>query len=275
MSRSPVPSPAESPASRSSALPKSREPPEGGGSGPARPDDDAPPASPPATESARVRSPLVSFNSATRRVNRSPGVRPARAGWEHRVGAARRRDVRAHLFCLGLVRVAAKRRSVATPAGDAAARPELANIPDVSLSPRDARSSLSDLRAPRLWSRRRESFFKRKDEAWARKPCLFGGSNFGCANWLSLSAYALRSWARNDDSLFLTTGRRNQPMWQVESWPPQRRVPDETSGFPGQESSPTHPTGTRLHLEDAPQTSPRGRRRAARRGKGVEARARR
>ena len=181
MSRSPVPFPAESPASCSLAMLKSREssPEEVGGSGPARPDEDAPPASPPATESARVRSPLVSFNSATRRVNRSPGVRPARAGWEHRVRAARRRDVCAHLFCfLGVVRVAAKRRSVATPAGDAAARPELANIPDVSLSP-ETREALFQISAhPGCGVDAANLFSNVKEEAWARKPCLFGGSNF-------------------------------------------------------------------------------------------------
>ena len=69
---------------------------------------------------------------------------------------AKRRDVCAHLFCLGVVRVAAKRRSVATPAGDAAcatdgrdaraARPELANIPDVSLAP-ETREALFQISA--------------------------------------------------------------------------------------------------------------------------------
>ena len=39
-----------------------------------------------------------------------------------------------------------KRRSVATPAGDAAARPELANIPDVSLSP-ETREALFQISA--------------------------------------------------------------------------------------------------------------------------------
>ena len=70
----------------------------------------------------------------------------------------------------------------------------------------DARSSLSDLRAPRLWSRRRESFFKRKRRSLGAKTVLIWRFKFlRCTNWLSLSAYALRSWARKDDSLFLTT----------------------------------------------------------------------
>ena len=73
-----------------------------------------------------------------------------------------------------------------TPAGDAAARPELANIPDVSLSP-ETREALFQISAhPGCGVDAANLFSNVKEEAWARKPCLFGGSNFLAVHQLAI-----------------------------------------------------------------------------------------
>lgn len=122
------------------------------GSGPiGSSDDDAPSA----TESARVRSPRAdgppSFNSATRRVNRSPRADDgrSRAGDENARVSAPRASAEQHLFCCCLVRRIVRRSRVATHAGAATAWPALlANISPRSPSSHRTRAKLP-LRSPR------------------------------------------------------------------------------------------------------------------------------
>ena len=122
----------------------------GRSSSPSRPDDDAPSA----TESARVRSPRAdgppSFNSATRRVNRSPRADDgrSRAGDENARVSAPRASAEQHLFCCCLVRRIVRRSRVATHAGAATAWPALlANIVALSLLSPDAREVPSQISA--------------------------------------------------------------------------------------------------------------------------------
>jgi len=157
-----------------------------------------------------------------------------------------------------------RRRRATPPLG-----PSSRTSPTCRSHRRRAKLSFRSSRTPAVGSTPR-IFFKRKELGRENRAYLEVQIFWQCTNWLSLSAYALPSWVRNDDSLFLTTKQRNQPMWQVDSGPPQRRW---RTGFarPGIVKRDWH--RPRPHL--APQTSPRGRRRAARRGKGVEARTRR
>ena len=123
------------------------------GSGPiGSSDDDAPSA----TESARVRSPRAdgpsAFNSATRRVNRSPRADDgrSRAGDENARVSAPRASAGQHLFCFrlgeGLCGGPAWRRTRAPPPlGPRCSRTSLRALPPLTGR---ARSSLSDLRAP-------------------------------------------------------------------------------------------------------------------------------
>ena len=122
----------------------------GRSSSPSRPDDDAPSA----TESARVRSPRAdgppSFNSATRRVNRSPRADDgrSRAGDENARVSAPRASAGQHLFCFRLGRRIVRRSRVATHAGAATAWPALlANIVALSLLSPDAREVPSQISA--------------------------------------------------------------------------------------------------------------------------------
>ena len=147
------------------------------GSGPiGSSDDDAPSA----TESARVRSPRAdgpsAFNSATRRVNRSPRADDgrSRAGDENARASAPRASTWQHLFCFRLVR----RSRVATHAGAATAWPALlANISPRSPSSHRTRAKLP-LRSPRTLRLAlcvvltRDTPRKVISKSWARKCCV-------------------------------------------------------------------------------------------------------
>ena len=152
------------------------------GSGPiGSSDDDAPSA----TESARVRSPRAdgpsAFNSATRRVNRSPRADDgrSRAGDENARVSAPRASAGQHLFCFRLVSRRIVRRSrVATHAGAATAWPALlANISPRSPSSHRTRAKFP-LRSPRTLRLAlcvvltRDTPRKVISKSWARKCCV-------------------------------------------------------------------------------------------------------